>query len=75
MNGEKDKLIRDFMNAFEKKDVKVLGVVSRNPRNFWSLGLTTPDCANSYVEAVLGLGFIVNSVFSHRCCRSPLICS
>jgi len=24
MNGEKDKLIRDFMNAFEKKDVKVL---------------------------------------------------
>jgi limonene-1,2-epoxide hydrolase len=24
MNGENDKLIRDFMNAFEKKDVKVL---------------------------------------------------
>src|SRR5260370_35111133 len=24
MNGEKDKLIRDFMNAFGKKDVKVL---------------------------------------------------
>ena len=24
MNGKKDKLIRDFMNAFEKKDVKVL---------------------------------------------------
>jgi hypothetical protein len=24
MNGENDKLIRDFMNAFEKKGVKVL---------------------------------------------------
>ena len=24
MNGENDKLIRDFMNAFEKKDVRVL---------------------------------------------------
>jgi hypothetical protein len=24
MSGENDKLIRDFMNAFEKKDVKVL---------------------------------------------------
>jgi len=35
MNGENDKLIRDFMNAFEKKGVKVAMKDVNLPIRFW----------------------------------------